>query len=430
MEISELKNVIAQQKKENDEYTAKQRIIARQVDRHKLKRFLNHPNILVITGPRRAGKSVLARQILEGIRYGYINFDDERLANITTKDLDLVIQSFYELYGSDLEYFIFDEIQNVPHWQLFVSRLRQNKKIIITGSNARLLSGELATHLTGRYYSFTLYPFSFAEFLSWKNVQLGENDWHITESRAQLRTEFSEYLERGGFPEALAVGPTALQQVYGDIIERDILYRHAIRNRAAFKELARQAISSFGCRISFQKFKSALNIKSIITVRNYLDYLETSFLIFTVQKFSFRLKQQTISPRKVYAIDTGLITALAWQFSTNAGARLENAVWLGLLRRRSYRHDVLQEIYYWQNNRGQEVDFVLKQGRQVTQLIQACLEFSRPETREREVSAILSASDELQCDDLLIITDDKEGVENAKGKTIRFVPIWKWLLLS
>lgn len=427
MEIERIKKVIIDQKEEIGEFFQREKIIAREIGAEKLKKFLHHPNILVITGPRRSGKSTLAIQILQEEKYGYLNFDDERLAGFSADDFNAAIEAFYDLFGESLECFIFDEVQNIQGWELFANRLRRTKKIIITGSNAKLLSGDLATHLTGRYLEFALYPFSFREFLKFKGLEIKKEDFYSTKKIAQIKNHLNEYLENGGFPETFKFGSAIVGKIYDDVITKDILLRYGIRNKSGFRELSNYVISNFSQEISYAKLGQIFSIKNVHTVKNYMEYLSSSFLILMLSKFSYKLKQQFITSKKAYGIDTGLINSVAFQFSENSGKIMENAVMLDLKRRGDY-FESGTKIYYWRDNCGKEVDFAVKKRNKITNLIQVCQSLANFEAKEREIKALLKASEELSCNDLLIITASEEGVEKAEGKKIVIIPLWKWLL--
>lgn len=427
MEIQEIKKIIIDQREEIEALFQKENIIARELDVKKLKQFISHPNVLVISGVRRSGKSVLALLLFKNERYGYINFDDERLVDFTKNDFNNLLQAFYELYGEDLEYFIFDEIHNIENWELFVTRLRRTKKIIVTGSNAKLLSGELSTHLTGRYIDFALYPFSFKEFLRFKGLFLKKEDFYSTKKISQIKRYLEEYIELGGFPEVFKFGKTIISKVYGDIINKDILSRYKIRHKKTFKELAKYLTTNFTQEATYSKLKNIFAIKNVHTIKNYVDYLSSSFLIFVLEKFSFKLKQQVIAAKKIYSIDTGIINSLSFQFSNNIGKLMENIVLLELLRKKSYFDEAL-EVYFWKDYFDREIDFVLKKGKKVIQLIQVCSDMADFKTKERELKSLIEGSQELRCNNLLLITQDSDKEEKIKGKKIKFIPLWKWLL--
>lgn len=425
MNVDEIKRVVADQREELEEIFRRERIIERTAPTEKLLKALSHPNILAILGVRRCGKSILSHLLLKGKQYGYINFDDERLANLSTGDLDRALQALYEFEG-DLEYLLLDEIQNVPKWELFVNRLRRTKRLIITGSNAKLLSGELATHLTGRYVDFVLHPFSFEEFLRMKGIKIGRRDLYSTKKIAEIKRVLRDYMRVGGFPEVSKFGRIIISKIYEDIITKDILLRHGIRKERDFKDLARYLVSNFSREATFSKLKNMFGIKNVHTVKNYVGYLTTAFLVFTVERFSFKLKRRMIAPKKIYCVDMGFLNTIASRFSEETGRLIENLVFLELLRKKSYAPNPC-EIFYWKDHRQREVDFVFKDGIKVKQLVQATYASGRDEIEKREIEALMKASDELNCRNLLLITWDYEKELNLKKKVV-CMPLWKWLL--
>ncbi len=390
---------------------------------------MKYPNIFSILGVRRCGKSVFSWLLLEDGEFGYVNFDDESLYGLKAKDLRQVLKAFYELYGSDVKYVILDEPQNVEGWELFANRLRRTKKVIITGSNSKLLAGELATHLTGRHIDATLFPFSFREFLEYNNLspEHFQKYEYSTETHAKAEKMLEKYIMVGGFPEAYKFGKDILKSTYRDIINKDVIKRHEIRNIHVVEDLSRYLISNFSGEMSFNKLKNVFGIKKVETIKNYVSYLSQTFLFFVLERFSFKLKQQMIAPKKVYCIDTGLINAISFRASKDLGKLMENLVVIELLRRKSYWHDAW-EIYYWKDHQQREVDFVIKEEQKVKQLIQVCYNIEDFNTKERELKALDKASKELKCNNLLVITWDYEAEEEFKEKMIRFVPLWKWLL--
>lgn len=419
MELEALKGVIEDQRRELETKFKEEKIIEREYTEQE-KKFLKYPNIFAILGVRRSGKSVFSLILSKKLgRYVYINFDDERLLRVETEDLNKILQAFYELYNN-LDLIILDEIQNVRGWELFVNRLRRTKKVIITGSNSRLLSGELATHLTGRYIDFALYPFSFREILSFKpNI-------NVTEDRAKVRRELDKYVKGSGFPEFLRFGSSIVIRVYEDIITKDCLRRYKIDKEKTFRELANYLVSNFSSEFTYSKLGKIFNIKDVHTVKNYVSYLKEAFLIVVLERYSRKLKQQIIAPKKVYAIDHGFCNFISFRLSKDLGKIFENIVLIDLLRKKN--KDTRTEIYYWKDHNSNEVDFVVKESLKIKQLIQVCYDISDLETKEREVKALLKASKELKCNNLLIITNDYEEWERIKKKTIRYLPLWKWLL--
>lgn len=427
MEIEMIKKVIVEQREDLADFFKREKIVERELDIRQLRKFLAHPNVLVITGPRRSGKSTLAIMLLAGEKYGYLNFDDERLAGFSSNDFNLALEAFYDLNGADTEYFIFDEIQNIPNWELFISRLRHTKKIIITGSNANLLSGELATHLTGRHLELALYPFSFREYLKVQKMEVKKEDVYSTKKISQIKKYLQKYLNDGGFPETFLFGSSIVSKIYDDVITKDILLHYGVKNKKAFREMANYIVSNFGKDLNYRKLGNVFAIKNVHTVKNYVEYLRVSFLIFVLEKFSYKLKQQYITSKKVYGIDTGLVNSIAFQFSGNSGRIMENAVMIDLARRKDY-FKKSTGIYYWRDYTDREVDFVVKKGTKIVQLIQVCQNLSNIETKQREIRSLLASGKELRCDKLIIITANEECVEKIEGKQIEFIPLWKWLL--
>ncbi len=429
MDIIEIKRIIQEQEKEKNKILREERIVERKVNMLKLKGFLKFPNILAILGIRRSGKSVLSWLLLKEKKYGYINFDDESLYGIKASDLNIILKAFYELYG-DLNYLILDEIQNVFGWELFANRLRRTKKIILTGSNSQLLAGELATHLTGRHIDFILFPFSFEEFCIYNDIDLDKikNSEYTTETSAKMEEAIREYINVGGLPEAYKYGKAIIKSIFSDIITKDIIRRYSIKNIGVIESLAKYLVSNFSNEISFNKLKNIFSIKKVQTIKNYVGYMEKAYLIFILERFSFKLKQQIIAPKKVYCMDTGMINAISFKSSENFGKLFENLVCIELFRRKGYSQQDT-EIFYWKNFQQEEVDFIIKEGNKVKQLIQVCYDLNDVKTKNREIKALLKASKELKCKNLFAITEDYEAEEKVNKKKIKFVPLWKWLLM-
>lgn len=421
MNAEELKRIIVDQREALEEKMSSEKIVDREFLGY-CRKFVAHPNVFLISGIRRSGKSTLSYLLYKGQNFAYINFDDERLYGLEARDLNNVLEAFYGLYG-DVKNIVLDEIQNVGGWELFVNRIRESKKVIVTGSNANLLSKELATHLTGRYVEFTVYPFSFREFLKYKNA---EPDVYSTKSIAKTKNLLGEYIKTGGLPEVYKFGEAFIVSLYESIITKDVVLRYRPKYVNSLKELARLMITNFSSEITFNKLKNVLNIKSVHTVKNYFEYLENAFLVIKLERFSFKLKEQVIAPKKIYAIDTALINAIAFKVRETEGKIIENVVAIELMRKKSENGTL--EIFYWKDYQQNEVDFVIKERQKVTQLIQVCYNTNELNTKERELSALEKACRDLKCGNLLVITWDYENVEWYKGKEIKFVPLWKWLL--
>ncbi|MBI4448067.1 ATP-binding protein [Candidatus Woesearchaeota archaeon] len=422
METEHLKSNIAYQRREVEKEFKEEKIIGRENTNY-AKNFLKYPNILAILGVRRSGKStfslLLSKQFKENVCY--INFDDERLISITTEDLDKILQAFYELYG-EAELIILDEIQNINGWELFANRLRRTKKVIITGSNSQLLSGELATHLTGRHIDFILYPFSLKEIINFKP------NAYLTEDRAKIRKQLNEYVNSSGFPEFGKFGSNIVVKIYEDILNKDCLKRHKIKNEKTFKELSNYLISNFSSEFTYSKLSSIFRVKDVHTIKNYVDYLKEAFLIIVLDRFSPKLKEQVIAPKKAYVIDHGFCNFISFKLSKDIGKIFENIVCIELLRKKALNNNI--EIYYWKDHQQNEIDFIVKEGQKVKQAIQVCYDITDIKTKEREIKSLLKGSNELKCNNLAIITEDREGEEKIEGKNIKLIPLWKWLLIG
>lgn len=414
--------IIKEQREELEEID-KRGIIVRE-GLNTAKRFIKYPNVVVVLGIRRCGKSIFSYLLVRDSLFGYINFDDERLAGIKTKDLNEILQAFYELYGEGLDIVVLDEIQNIEGWELFVNRLRRTKKVIITGSNSKLLSGELATHLTGRHIDINLFPFSFNEFLILNGFK--KQEAYTTKEKAELIKLFNEYFDIGGFPEVYIFGKLILSKVYEDIIIKDIVLRHRIKNVNGLKNLAKYLVSHSADEISYSRLIQFVEVKHVATISKWVSYLEDSFLIIKVERFSFKLKEQFIAPKKIYCIDNGLVKSIGFMFSDNTGNRMENLVAVDL-KRRVFR-GLFSEFYYWKDHFNNEVDFVLKKATKVSELIQVTYVNDYSEIKERELRSLLKASKELKCNKLVVITWNFEDEMNIKNKKINFIPLWKWLL--
>ena len=398
-----------------------ERIVSRDVMRE-ARGIFKTDLIKAVMGIRRCGKSTLCHQLLKDVTYGYINFDDERLIGVTSADLNDFLETLEEIHPGVRHIFL-DEIQNVDGWELFVNRLKRKRyDITVTGSNSRLLSKELATHLTGRHLSIELFPFSFREFLRFKDIVVREEDFFVTAQKAKIKRHLEEYIEGGGMPELfdIEVKKRYLKELFDKIITRDIIFRHNIKYVKDLKELALYAASCFSSRFTYHKIKDIFGIKSVHTVKNYLNYLEEAYLVFQLNPFSFKVKQQINQPRKLYCIDTGFLNALAPKITVDRGKLIENIVFVELRRR-------AKEIYFFAEP-DYEVDFVIKDGMKITQLIQVCFSVSDSDTKKREIRALVRAAEKLCCNDLLIITWDTDGRETAHSREITFIPLWHWLL--
>ena len=377
--------------------------------------------IQVIIGPRRAGKSFFAIHHLDGGRnFGYVNFDDERLCGLA--DYDEIIAAVDAVYEKP-KALLLDEVQNLPKWELFVNRLaRQGYSLTITGSNSHLLSTELATHLTGRHLQTPILPFSFAEYL-----KLSPHELTTQEKAAAL----PDYAKSGGYPEPLVKkfsGQNYLATLFDSIVYKDIVKRFRIRSVQGIEDLCLYLLSNIASEYSFGSLARITKSKSPVTVQKYLGYLEEAFLFFSIPRFSFKVREQVAANKKVYVTDTGFVDAKAFRVSENRKKLYENLVAIALWKIQLAGN---ASIYYWKNPQQEEVDFVLKQGSSITALIQVCSDLQDEKTRSREVRALLKASRELGCDNLLILSEREEKTEVAEWfgvtGTIRYIPLWKWL---
>lgn len=421
MDTEKLKEVILEQNKN----TTKPNTVIERIALKNVADNLVLPHALIISGIRRSGKSTFLEQITD--RYFpdgvyYLNFEDERLLEFSVSDFNLLFELFIQIFG-EKKPFCFDEIQNIPDWERFVRRMQdQGYKFIITGSNASLLSQELGTKLTGRSVQCELFPFSFSEYLLFQNISWSTESMYLTVERAKLKQAFDVYLQNGGMPEYVTYqNPIVLKNVYENILFRDIVARYELKESKVLREIAFYLLSNTACLFSYNSLKNTFLLGSSNTVKNYVDYLENSWLFFTIPKFSHSMKEQSIANKKIYCIDNGLINHLAFRFSKNSGRFLENLVFLHLRRRYS-------EIYYYKTNNNLEVDFYIRDGANTPQLIQVTESMSELSTRERELRALFKAMDECSLTNATIITHDASEIISKGEKTIHIIPAWHWCL--
>lgn len=383
-------------------------------------------HIIAIKGHRRAGKSVFLSQVIHKFYRRddvyYLNLDDERLTTLDIQDLNRVIEMFIRLFGKKRVIFL-DEIQNIEGWERFVSRLyNEGYKIYITGSNARLLSSELATLLTGRYLDIEIYPFSFREFLSYKNINVNEEMLYKTEGRAELLNQFDSYLISGGFPEIVQYKEMKiLRKLFSDVITKDVIRRYNVRNVKTIEEIAMFLLSNSAKEISYNRIKNIYGLGSVHTAKNYVKYLESSFMFFELSRFSHSLKEMHRKIKKVYVIDNGFIESVGFSSSMDTGRLYENLVFVELRQRQ-------EDFYYYRDKSGKEVDFVIREGRKVKECIQVSYEVEEERTFKRETGNLLKVMDEFKLRKGTLITGQKEDKMEISGKTIEFIPLWKWLL--
>nr|WP_302829899.1 ATP-binding protein [uncultured Bacteroides sp.] len=409
-----LKDIITDQKA----YMSNKKYIARDFP----EKYLSNDEIIIISGVRRCGKSVLLQQIRDKLpqKDYFFNFDDDRLGNFTVEHFQQLYEVLIELYGEQ-NYFYFDEIQNIPGWEHFVKRLyNSGKKIFITGSNARMLSKELGTYLTGCYISIELYPFSFSEFLIFREQKSLLGDISGTVARGEIQSAFNNYLRQGGFPIYLkSEDGIVLKTLYDNILYKDVMVRNQIVNEREVKELVYYTVSNIGKPLTYTSLTKVVGVKNPTTVKNYLEYIENTYLLFTLSKLDYSVKAQLRNPKKVYAIDNALVSRLGFHFSGEEGRLLENMVFIELRRRGG-------EVFYHSSGNA-ECDFVVREGFRVTQAIQVCYLFDNFETRKRELRGIQDAMDAYQLSEGIIITSSHEEVVEYEEKKIYILPAWKWL---
>lgn len=384
--------------------------------------WLTTSEILIITGIRRCGKSVLLQQLRNQLEEKdfFFNFDDERLVNFTVADFQALQECFFELFGEQHTYY-FDEIQNIQGWEAFVRRLyNEGNKIIITGSNARMLSRELGSHLTGRYISAEIYPFSFKEYLQFKQIQTTKKDLYTTVGRSILLSHFRDYLEKGGFPKYLQSSSTRyLSSLYESILFRDVMTRNGLTNDKEIQELVFYLASNATQRITYTSLGKTVGIRHAETIKNYLEYIQQTYMLFQLLKYSPSVKVQMLNPKKIYFIDNAIISRIGFNVTDNIGFKLENLVFIEL-KRRGY------ELFYHADKK--ECDFIVRQGNRITQAYQVTVSLTDEKTRKREITGLKEAMLAYNLPEGHIITmDEKETIQTDSG-VIYIVPVWEWML--
>lgn len=381
----------------------------------------------VVIGVRRSGKSTMCYNALtrKGVKFAYVNFDDERLIHLTGDELNDVLEVLYIING-DFNYLFIDEIQNIPEWYLFVNRLlRKQMHIIITGSNAKLLSGELATHLTGRHHSITLYPFSFAEYCEEKGI---DTNSRTTKAVAARRAAFDEYMRQGGFPELLHLDNARdyIDELVNNILKRDIEQRFKIIHTSAFEEMSHHMLNTAPAIVVDKTLQEIFGLKSPHTAKNYLSYLKQAYLLVGLHKYSPKSRQR-VTGEKVYPIDVALMNRRTDAFAgENLGWRLETIVYLELLRR--FKRQGM-DIYYFDDRWG-ECDFVVCENRKAILAVQVSYDISSDKTRKREIAGLILAAKKTGCDNLLLLTDHDYEDVNHNGYSIAIRPVFDFTLQS
>ncbi|MFW5865777.1 MAG: ATP-binding protein [Nanoarchaeota archaeon] len=375
-------------------------------------------SVAVISGLRRSGKSTLLQQIRAEQKGVYVNFDDDRFVNFTVEDFHKLHELALEIM-EEAKTFFFDEIQNITGWERFVRRLHEsNNTVYVTGSNATMLSKEMGTHLTGRHMSHSLYPFSFNEFLKYKQIK-HDLKKPTTMMNATLKKAFNEFLKQGGIPKYLKENDKEyLRTIYKDILYRDIITRYNIKNEQALKETIFYLVSNIGKEISYNKLRQLVGLTSATTVREYIEYAQNTYLLFQVPRFEYSLKKQTYAHKKIYAVDQAIASIIGFRPTEDKGRILENTVFIELQRRG-------KETYYHKEKH--ECDFVIREGYRITQAIQVCHHLN-DENKDREIKGLKEAMDEHKLKTGLLLTYDEEDEVKIGTKKIIIKPVWKWLL--
>lgn len=394
------------------------------------KRLMETDLIKVIIGPRRAGKSILSLLLLEGKKFAYLNFDEDSLAQVLKdiKDYDILLEELFTVYGKTSNLF-FDEIQNLDRWELFINRLhREGYNVILTGSNSKLLSKELATHLTGRHFEIKVFPFDFKEYLNAKEFEIKNESILLKEYKGELFNHLENYIINGGYPEIVTKeldNKEYLSTLFDSTILKDIIGRYKIRFPQKINTVSSIIINNIGNEMSYRKLMIPLDVKSSMTVEKYAKLIEESYTIFLLEKYSNKTKERFGLIKKPYTVDNGFISAKSVQFSNNKGKLMENLIFTELVKR-GYKPNF--DLFYYKTKNFKEVDFIVRDGINVTYLIQSAYDISESKTEKREINALIEASKELRCDNLLLITWDREEIKKIDGKEIQYIPLWKWLL--
>ena len=385
---------------------------------------LASPLAQVVIGVRRSGKSMLCLKVLihSGRKFGYIDFDDENLENLHRSDLNTVLEAAYMVYG-DFDYLFLDEIQNVDGWHLFVNRLlRQKIHIVLTGSSAKLLSSDLATHLTGRYNEITLYPFSFEEYCRMKGLDTKD---FSTKNQAFIKLAFNDYLRKGGFPETFNLKNQRgyVTSLMDAIIRKDIAKRFKVRYVDALRKMANYLVDNFCKEVVYTTLSNLFGFGSDHTAENYYSYLKQAFLLQGINKFSFKSAER-IRGEKAYIVDVAFQSDRESTLTTeNLGFRMENIVYIELLRR--YRNENV-DVFFYKN--GYEIDFVVVDKTKILELIQVCYKMDTERTRKRELGGLAKGYAQFKCKNLTLITLNERGEEEYEGVRIKKTTVIDWLL--
>jgi len=411
--------------------------VSRPIYISRLESLFSSNQVITITGPRRAGKSFVMRQMAKQlINKGHnpkdimhVNLEDPRFTESGVLFLEKIFETYREYISPQNTPILFlDKIQEIEGFEKWVRMMHElsKAKIIISGSNARILSRELGTLLTGRHLDMEVFPLSFREFLSFNNIALTDK-MDLIGKESEIKSALRKYIEYGSFPEvALSEQKKEiLLSYFEDVITKDLLRRFNIKKTQDLRAIAKHYLSNISALSTFKSIERSLDM-SITSVKSYTGYLEQAYLLFPLKRFSFKVKEQEKSPRKIYAIDTGLCNAVGFRFSENDGRLAENVVFVALKRKQNLNPDM--ELFYWKDVHHREVDFVIKDGLKVTDLIQVCWNVQDEKTKNRELRSLRKAMEELNVTNATVITGETEGEERLHDNTVKLVPLWKWLL--
>lgn len=411
-----MKTIILNQRKERDELLSRPYLTRR--NNQDMEVLLNSHLIKLITGPRRVGKSTQALLMLRNRNFAYLNFDNQSL--LDAWDANLVMRTLDDVYPG-YEYLLLDEVQNLDMWDLWVSELyRLGKNLIVTGSNAKMLSSEMATVLTGKYLQIEMLPFSLEEFFEWNKLDLKRL---TLEQQADASVLMDDYLRNGGYPEVVAsrgLTRSYLDTLFDSIVWKDVAKRHNVRNTTDLNNLAMHLVSNFCNPLSANELTEELGFSSVNTTKKFMDYLHEPYLFYYLPRYNNKLKLMKKAPRKVYVVDNGFVAAKAFSLSDNLGRLLENQVFLELTRR---GYDTDKTLFYYRSRNDKEVDFVLRKGPHIERLVQVCYDMRSPKTEKREVDSIIECAEELKCRNLVIVTNGEKRIIEKGGYEIDVLPV-------
>lgn len=414
-----MKTIILNQRKERDELLSRPYLTRRNSQDSDM--LLDSHLIKLITGPRRVGKSTQALLMLRNTNFAYLNFDNQQL--LDSWNADVVMRMLDDVYPN-YKYILLDEVQNLDAWDLWVSELyRLGKNLIITGSNAKMLSSEMATVLTGKYIQVEMLPFSLEEFFDWNKIDLKALK---PEQQTDTSALTDDYMRNGGYPEVVAsrqLTRSYLDTLFDSIVWKDVAKRHNVRNITDLNNLAMYLVSNFCNPVSANDLSEDLGFASVNTTKKFMDYLHEPYLFYYLPRYNNKLKLMKKASRKVYVVDNGFVAAKAFSLSENLGRLLENQVFIELVRR---GYDTDKTIFYYRSRNDKEVDFVLRRSIHIERLVQVCYDLSNPKTEKREVESLIECAEELKCNNLVIVTNDDERTIEKNGYKIEVLPISKF----